>query len=182
VKFTVAGNPATKGSTRAVHDRRGRAHVVPDNPRTAGWQQAVAWTAKVAGAKLLAGPVRVEMLFELRRAGDSLHWPVGTPCRYRPDLDKLVRAVLDALTAICYRDDSQVTELIAAKVYGAAPQATITVEPAGGVRMRQEDSDAVKEGQFQESDQREHSDGDAPRQTASPKHRDRHADGGEGAL
>jgi crossover junction endodeoxyribonuclease RusA len=38
-----------------------------------------------------------------------------------PDLDKLVRAVLDGLTAIAYRDDGQVVRLTAAKVYGVNP-------------------------------------------------------------
>ena len=37
-----------------------------------------------------------------------------------PDLDKLVRAVLDALTGICYLDDSQVTDIRASKVYGSS--------------------------------------------------------------
>jgi Holliday junction resolvase RusA-like endonuclease len=35
-----------------------------------------------------------------------------------PDLDKLVRAVLDALTAVAYRDDGQVTRITATKEYG----------------------------------------------------------------
>jgi Holliday junction resolvase RusA-like endonuclease len=38
-----------------------------------------------------------------------------------PDLDKLIRAVLDAMTAIAYLDDGQVTEINAVKVYGGAP-------------------------------------------------------------
>jgi crossover junction endodeoxyribonuclease RusA len=38
-----------------------------------------------------------------------------------PDLDKLVRAVLDGLTAIAYRDDGQVVRLTAAKQYGVNP-------------------------------------------------------------
>jgi Holliday junction resolvase RusA-like endonuclease len=38
-----------------------------------------------------------------------------------PDLDKLIRAALDAMTAVAYLDDGQVTEITAMKVYGAAP-------------------------------------------------------------
>jgi hypothetical protein len=86
------------------------------------------------------------------------------------------------LTGICYRDDSQVTEIIAAKVYGVAPGATITVEPAAGVRMPKEKADATQEGQFQESDQREHSDGSPPRQTAETSDCDRDACGRESAV
>jgi Holliday junction resolvase RusA-like endonuclease len=36
----------------------------------------------------------------------------------RPDLDKLCRAVLDALTGIAYKDDQQVVTLNANKTYG----------------------------------------------------------------
>ena len=36
----------------------------------------------------------------------------------RPDLDKLCRAVLDALTGIAYKDDQQVVTLNANKIYG----------------------------------------------------------------
>lgn len=36
----------------------------------------------------------------------------------RPDADKLVRAVLDGLTYVVMRDDSQVVALVASKVYG----------------------------------------------------------------
>jgi Holliday junction resolvase RusA-like endonuclease len=38
-----------------------------------------------------------------------------------PDLDKLIRAVLDGLTAIAYVDDSQVVEIYAKKIYGLVP-------------------------------------------------------------
>lgn len=34
-----------------------------------------------------------------------------------PDIDKLVRAVMDSLTGIAYRDDAQVIILTASKVY-----------------------------------------------------------------
>lgn len=37
----------------------------------------------------------------------------------KPDLDKLIRAVLDALTGIAYTDDSQVVRILAQKSYGS---------------------------------------------------------------
>jgi crossover junction endodeoxyribonuclease RusA len=36
----------------------------------------------------------------------------------RPDIDKLVRAVLDGLTDVAYKDDEQVVKLSASKEYG----------------------------------------------------------------
>lgn len=61
------------------------------------------------------GPLSVNLVFVMPR-------PTGTPKRStppaikRPDLDKLTRAVFDALgSAGLWRDDSQVTQLTAAK-------------------------------------------------------------------
>jgi Holliday junction resolvase RusA-like endonuclease len=44
-----------------------------------------------------------------------------------PDLDKLVRGVLDALTAIAYVDDGQVVEIYAKKSYGLVPGVKIQI-------------------------------------------------------
>jgi Holliday junction resolvase RusA-like endonuclease len=35
-----------------------------------------------------------------------------------PDLDKLIRAVLDGLTGVAYKDDGQVVKITAVKIYG----------------------------------------------------------------
>jgi crossover junction endodeoxyribonuclease RusA len=48
------------------------------------------------------------------------------------DLDKLQRAILDALTSVAYNDDSQVVQIIAHKEYSAQsePQAClISIKP-----------------------------------------------------
>jgi len=47
----------------------------------------------------------------------------------RPDLDNFLKAVKDALNGIVWRDDSQIVNLCARKVYGEHPKLVITVEP-----------------------------------------------------
>jgi Holliday junction resolvase RusA-like endonuclease len=42
----------------------------------------------------------------------------------KPDLDKLIRCVKDALTSIVWNDDSQVTEVTASKIYESASRGT----------------------------------------------------------
>ena len=45
-----------------------------------------------------------------------------------PDLDKLIRAVLDGLTGVAYEDDGQVVQIEAQKLYGASVGAEIRLE------------------------------------------------------
>ena len=47
-----------------------------------------------------------------------------------PDLDKLVRGVLDSLTACAYLDDSQVIDIKAKKVYSDIPGVDIEISDA----------------------------------------------------
>jgi Holliday junction resolvase RusA-like endonuclease len=51
------------------------------------------------------------------RISFGLHAPQDRRHGYpkRPDLDKLIRAVMDALTGTCYLDDSQVVRIRASK-------------------------------------------------------------------
>ena len=45
----------------------------------------------------------------------------------KPDVDKLARSILDALTGICFEDDSQVISLLVQKAFGSPARAEITV-------------------------------------------------------
>lgn len=103
--FRVYGVPVPQGSTRGfVH--QGRALITHDNRQVEPWRQDIAGRARVAGVPTLAGPVLVSVSFIVPR-------PKSRPKKHRepdvrPDLDKLLRSVLDALTGIAYRDDAQV--------------------------------------------------------------------------
>jgi len=51
------------------------------------------------------------------------------PAVKRPDLDKLVRAVFDALTNVVFKDDSQVVSVFASKrLAGPGDTVGVTVE------------------------------------------------------
>lgn len=80
----------------------------------AAWRSAIALQARHSGAIPVEGAIGIEMTFTMLkpRTVTRDHPTVA------PDLDKLVRAVLDGLTAIAYRDDSQVTSIVARKTYG----------------------------------------------------------------
>jgi Holliday junction resolvase RusA-like endonuclease len=120
--FTADGLPQPKGSTRSFrHAVTGAVVTTHDNPKTRNWQgrvaSAAADAAQAAGWPLVvAGAVSVEARFTLLR-------PLSVSLRRRPyhvvkpDLDKLLRAVGDALTGVLWRDDAQVVTWLAAKRY-----------------------------------------------------------------
>ena len=78
------------------------------------WRTSIANTYKLMNKATIGGAVQLELTFVLVK-------PKTVKRIYpfvRPDLDKLCRAVLDALTGIAYKDDQQVVSLFATKSYG----------------------------------------------------------------
>lgn len=128
LRFTVYGVAEAKGSTRAFHRPGMRAPVITDSNRNVkAWQRLIADAAGTALAelpdadrRLIAGGARVEVTYFLPRP-KALDRPkhAGAEHTKKPDLDKLTRAVLDALTAVAWTDDAQVIELVACKRYAA---------------------------------------------------------------
>jgi len=111
ISFFVAGRPAPQGSKRHV----GRGILVESSKACAPWRTTVAWhAAQVCEGPPLDGALSVHLVFVMPR-------PAGAPKRStppavkRPDVDKLARAVLDALSGVVWRDDSQITHLNARK-------------------------------------------------------------------
>jgi len=46
----------------------------------------------------------------------------------KPDIDNLVKGIKDSLSKFLWYDDSQVTELVARKLYSDNPRAEVTIE------------------------------------------------------
>jgi Holliday junction resolvase RusA-like endonuclease len=140
----VYGAPQPQGSTTA-YIANGRAHVTAagtpaSRKRKATWRTDIVHAVRRdldAGTERFADtePLSVAIVFWMPRPATHLgtgrnagtvrkgapHWP-----GVKPDLDKLVRAVLDACTAAgLWRDDAQVIALAALKRYATAD------EPAG---------------------------------------------------
>lgn len=152
----VHGTPIPQGSAKAFALRKdgvptGRAVVTGDNPKTKSWRQAIVdevtkfLTGEAGGTwqAMTAVPVWVALYFFLPRPAG--HFGTGRNAALlrpsaphapgiKPDLDKLIRAVLDALTdAGAWRDDSQVVHISAWKAYaapGQVPGAHIEVRKA----------------------------------------------------
>lgn len=152
--FTVHGKPAPKGSVRAFVPRRkdgsmvrradGAPMVVKNDDSGA---RGKAWSGDVAKACAEAmeeaerglvrdTPISVAVVFCVVRPkshfGSGRNSDVLKPSApaypaKRPDVDKWVRAVLDALTGTAWYDDGQVVELYATKVWGEQAKAVVTL-------------------------------------------------------
>lgn len=129
VRFFVPGLALPQGSAKAFVVK-GKARITSTTKGLAGWRERIALAAHGAGVPYREeGAVEVGVSFRFPRPKSHYrgNGPDGKPilresCAERPhvsrpDLDKLVRAVLDGLTGIAYRDDSQVTVLAASKLY-----------------------------------------------------------------
>ncbi len=112
----VPGTPAPQGSMRAFVVA-GRARVTADNQRTTPWRAEIASAVRNVVGNTIPypdGPVALTLQFIMpRRASEPKR---VTPAHVRkPDIDKLQRACLYALTGVLVRDDSQVVEIHAHK-------------------------------------------------------------------
>jgi Holliday junction resolvase RusA-like endonuclease len=166
--ITVVGKPQPQGSVKAfVPTHKGGAPVrrpdgsivvnlTSDNPALKQWRDRVSDEALRAGALEPTPDVgfEVECTFFLERpkahCGTGRNEGVvkdGAPAYpvVRPDADKLLRAILDALTGRVWADDAQVVVATARKRYASfmqSPGVMIVVRPAGAV-AREEASDQL---------------------------------------
>lgn len=124
VRFFVHGDPRSQGSTRAFIVK-GRAVTTNKTPGLDTWRKTIAAAAQ-PHAHMFEGPVVVALHFHLGRP-QSLPKKRLSYATKKPDLDCLVRSCLDALTAVMFRDDAQVVQIVATKGY-ARPGARIGVE------------------------------------------------------
>ena len=141
--FFAPGKPAPQGSKKVHRYIKGRAILGESSAAVDPWRKVVASCARRLRpeqwhAKL---PVSLTLTFVFARPNDQYINNRPGPGRLKPnapqhctkrigDLDKLCRAVCDALTGIAYDYDSQVFSINAERRYATAsesPGALITI-------------------------------------------------------
>lgn len=148
IEFTVYGYPEPQGSSKPVpipwkgHRRGDRCQcckqllantfITSDNPGLKKWREKVTWAAKeqVRSKNLTIyerdTPLRADLAFYFKKPKSVKRRQYPT---VPPDLDKLMRAVLDSLTGVLYVDDSQVVQGEPLKFYGEWECVKIRVAP-----------------------------------------------------
>jgi crossover junction endodeoxyribonuclease RusA len=132
--FFVVGSPAVQGSKNAIPriipgpngKPRAIASIVEQDKTLPQWRRAVAHMGGLMrpGSWEKEGLFTVSVIFFINRP--KSHYHPGTSA-LRPeapvfhdkkkDCDKMFRAVGDALTGICYNDDSQIVSIAGFKLY-----------------------------------------------------------------
>ena len=127
----IPRKPVSKGSMSSYRNR------VVKSKRLIDWERDVGWLVK---SKIPAGwspvdcGVRVSVDFQFK-------WPKRMPAGFEdswrprkviPDIDKLARALLDALTGVVWVDDKQVVELRAVKNYDQQDRLVVQIVGVDG--------------------------------------------------
>lgn len=126
--LTVYGKPIPKGRPRYANGHM----YTPDTTRA--YEQKIAEEWRSRSLTTYSGPVKVSIGFfmpipkswsktDQEKAERWLIMPTA-----RPDIDNLIKAVLDGLNGVAFADDRQVVQLSATKVYSHEPRITIEVE------------------------------------------------------
>jgi len=142
VRFSVNGLPQTKGSASAfpkkrssrdsvgdfILGRKQKTVVVNANQKNKEWEKKIQRQAFLHYQvnKLWEQPVALRLIFRLKKpkAHPKSKHVFHTK---KPDLDKLIRSVVDALTGVVYKDDNQVCSIHSRKEYSNNPGVDIAV-------------------------------------------------------
>jgi Holliday junction resolvase RusA-like endonuclease len=124
--FTIPGAPVPKGRPRF-----GNGHTYTPQ-KTRDYETLCAYSYH--GDKPCEGTLSVRLTFYMPipqsatlRAQRAMRTGVMRPAK-RPDLDNLVKAVLDGLNGVAWYDDKQIVELISAKHYSDEPRTEVEIQ------------------------------------------------------
>ena len=127
ISFRVEGVPVAQPRHRAAF-RGGFAKMyIPKSHAIHAWKNAISRIAFESIENQLEHAVKVDVLFVFKAPRKT---EIGNFKASKPDIDNLLKAVLDALTdAGMWNDDSQVVQVSAAKMFGATPYMEISITP-----------------------------------------------------
>lgn len=130
ITFFVPGKPRGKGRPRFSN---GRAYT--DEQTRAYEYQIAANYRRIAGKFRFSDDVflkvRVRQLMPVpKNASKAKRSAMLEGCIYpsaKPDLDNVIKAVLDALNGVAYKDDARVVGIYSQKVYGDNPGVLVEI-------------------------------------------------------
>lgn len=136
MRFTVNASPQGKARARTVRNRyTGKVHsYTPEN--TSDYEDLIRWSYKDAGGKyydkqLMSVNINafypIPMSYSKKKRTACLMGEIR-PTK-KPDLDNIVKAILDSLNGVAWYDDSQVVCLTINKYFGERGCVVVNVDP-----------------------------------------------------
>ena len=136
VAFTLAGHPQGKGRARAFVRAGHVGHYTPEKTRSYESMIRGAAMDAMAGRAPFDVPVEttVAAVFDVpaswsRKKREAALAGTLKPGK-KPDLDNILKAVVDACNGVIFRDDALIVRGTYSKVYGPAPGVWVEVRPA----------------------------------------------------
>lgn len=134
VAFSMSGLPRGQGRPRATA-RGGFASIYKD-PKSRKYEQSVALVAaaQMAGRLPLTGPLSASFQFRMpipvsaTKKAKAAMASGETPHLGKPDLSNMVKAIEDAMNAVVFHDDAQITRCFTTKLYSERPGVDVRIE------------------------------------------------------
>lgn len=130
MKFTIHATPKPKGRPRVT--RSGHAFT----PKaTREYEQLIIneWEVQHSQVTPIENPIAVRVIFHMpipkatsNKARERMAAGLEVPAK-KPDIDNLLKAVLDALNGKAYHDDNQIVEISAEKRYSSNPRTEVFI-------------------------------------------------------
>lgn len=142
IEVLIPGEPCAQGRPRFA--RRGKFVTAYDPPKSRNWKtdarecmlRAIPDASRLPFVAGVPVSVTVISVFTRPAGSYSKRSPKGRELKAtRPDVENVVKAVMDAATGVLWHDDSQVCHLVATKEIGAqdeAPFVRLLVSSAEG--------------------------------------------------
>ena len=134
IMFTVYGEPVAKGRPR--FSTRGKFFVAYTPEKTKTYESEVGMMAKAAmgASEALEGALEafiyvtfpVPASYSKKRTEACL--AKKEKHTKKPDLDNVVKSVIDGMDKIIFLNDSQITSIHATKVYGEVPKVEVLIK------------------------------------------------------
>lgn len=129
MKFTIMGEP--RGKQRPRFNRKTGTTYTPSE--TVQYEKAVGFLYRRAHGEKLNGNVRLEVtaFYKIptsmtKKAKAEMVTGQSLPAK-KPDLDNVLKIVMDGLNGIAYSDDKQVVSVRACKLYSIEPRVEVEV-------------------------------------------------------
>jgi Holliday junction resolvase RusA-like endonuclease len=145
IEFWIGGPPVAKGRPRVYRIKGITRTVTPPNTLKYESEVRVASQIAMGGRDPLEGPVAVSIDIRMPWPKSAPKWLSGKKGVWhtrKPDLDNIVKSVLDGMGGVVFAFDSQVVRLLAMKTH--APRPGVQVVVSGGIGLH---SNSKKVGQ-----------------------------------